>query len=249
VFYGVGAAKHCSYSNNIVGCEGVPTLDSVLSADGKVSKLYRYDNSPTLDSFFKDSGDVNKVPSPTQANEYAVVYYDILDRARHKYGVYHHKSKTALAKVNAFIKEGIEATGWDIVIINSDHGWKECNNGVNVACNLHSGATLTEINTPLYIVGTVEETGLGAGLIKGPVAHSDIAPTILGWFSVALPCEWTSVIQSCPNTAWPGNERDVTTMSDRKDNLLDGFITVATIGLIAATPAMTAWVLSEQTYY
>jgi hypothetical protein len=86
-------------------------------------------------------------------------------------------------------------------------------------------------------------SGLDHGLIEGPVSHSDIAPTILEWFGINTPCEWASKIQHCPESSWPGNEKNINTRFDTFAVALDSLILVVTITIILLIPLFTRWLL------
>jgi acyl carrier protein len=75
------------------------------------------------------------------------------------------------------------------------------------------------------------------------VSHSDIASSILEWFGVELPCEWVSKIQHCPDSLWPGNEKNINTHFDTFALAADSLILILTMLIILAMPFFTQWLL------
>ena len=83
-------------------------------------------------------------------NSYTFYYYSNLDTIRHQYGIGTEKETKSLEYIQSLIASVLSGE-WDILLISSDHGWKKCSHGINAFCDLHSGARLSEVNTPLYI--------------------------------------------------------------------------------------------------
>jgi len=107
---------------------------------------------------------------------------------------------------------------------------------------------LTEVNTPLYVRDRRQSAGspvVQHGEITKPLSHTDIAPAILSWFEIALPCEWTTGIANCPDTQWPGNQKDVLTKTDEANAMIDGIIGSMAITAVLAGPLLSRWLLEQ----
>ena len=151
-FYGVGAAKHCGYYNDNTGCSGIPTLDSVLR-DNNIPSTSYYTDKLTLNTnkYFESASFIEGIPVVEDTSDsYTFYYYSQLDTIRHRNGLESKKEAASLEYIQSLIVNVLSGD-WDILLISSDHGWKKCSHGINVFCYLHSGARLSEVNTPLYI--------------------------------------------------------------------------------------------------
>jgi len=151
-FYGVGAAKHCGYYNYNTGCSGIPTLDSVLR-DNNISSISYYTHDITLNAkiYFELAHLIDGLPViENTTDSYTFYYYSNLDTIRHHNGLESKKEAASLEYIQSLIVD-VMSGGWEVLLISSDHGWKKCSHGINVFCYLHSGARLSEVNTPLYI--------------------------------------------------------------------------------------------------
>lgn len=135
----MSAAKHCEYSSELRGCTGIPTLDAWLVGKGIASKGYRTVKRelPWFEPYFQSFVYSATVPAFTGTeDEYAVWYHDSLDHIRHLYGVHNQHALDELDRIDALVTEVLEAPGWEIIVISSDHGWKHCSNGINVSATV-----------------------------------------------------------------------------------------------------------------
>jgi hypothetical protein len=92
-----------------------------------------------FEQYFTSVEQSDTVPVPTTtgtANEYVVYLYSLLDHTRHMFGPYGETPLMHLKKINDIITTAAANTNWDVIIISSDHGWKRCNNGINVRLHL-----------------------------------------------------------------------------------------------------------------
>lgn len=92
-----------------------------------------------FEQYFTSVEQSDTVPVPTTtgtANEYVVYLYSLLDHTRHMFGPYGKTPLMHLKKINDIITTAAANTNWDVIIISSDHGWKRCNNGINVRLHL-----------------------------------------------------------------------------------------------------------------
>jgi len=139
-FYGVGAARHCEYSNDIKGCTGVPTLESVLRSSSTTTRVYRETRARLkwFEQYFEsvEQSDTVPVPTPGTDDEYVVYLYSLLDHTRHMFGPYGEVPLMHLKRINDIITAAVDNDDWEVIIISSDHGWKRCNNGINVRLHL-----------------------------------------------------------------------------------------------------------------
>ena len=132
----MSAAKHCEYNKDLRGCTGIPTLDATLNQANVVSRGYRTVERelPWFESYFENFVYSAAVPSPTgeSNHEYAVWYHDSLDEIRHAHGVYNQRPLDELKRIDGLVADVLASDEWDVAVVSSDHGWKHCNNGINV---------------------------------------------------------------------------------------------------------------------
>lgn len=106
---------------------------------------------------------------------------------------------------------------------------------------------LTEVNTPLYVHDRRDSDGspvVAVGQLSAPLSHSDIAPAILTWFGLEVPCEWGVGIRNC-STQWPGTQKDVLTKTDEANALIDGLIGTMACALVVSGPLLSGWLLEQ----
>ena len=121
--------------------------------DNNISSISYYTHDITLNAklYFELAHLIDGIPAiENTTDSYTFYYYSNLDTIRHNDGIESKKEANSLEYIQSLIVD-VMSGEWDLLLISSDHGWKKCSHGINVFCELHSGARLSEVNTPLYI--------------------------------------------------------------------------------------------------
>lgn len=215
--YGHGASSHCWLRNDQQpACTGLPSLFDVVKPSFGVSADWPY--FATFNRHVRDVEDDRAVMRVAlealrqRDNKLIFVRFESVDEANHaRRGVL-----DELIKFDNNVGEllaGLRSE--DHAVILSDHGSRRCH-ALDWFCQAHYSANLSEINTPLILLGP----SVKPGQLQRRVTHQDTSYFVLSMLGLRPPCQWVlgDYRTNC-SLDWPGMEINLST---EEEDLRDG---------------------------
>lgn len=111
----------------------------------------------------------------------------------------------------------------DHAMILSDHGGRKCR-AFEWTCRAHYGANLSEVNTPLVLLGP----SVKPGKLMRRVTHQDTSYFVLKMLNLTPPCQWVlGDYQTNCSSDWPGLQIGLVTEEEELRNAIDFAINIA----------------------